>query len=237
MPARSCPRTAPYATAPATTRPAVLRRPAPHRRRDDPPTASHPTASHPTASHPAANHPTANHAGSLGLARSFELVKAELFPVPAHAQVPLEIDVVRSARAVLGTAKRLATLLPDLVKLGGYDVRPVRRLRFYAGAVLYTNILALAAGPVDLQKLAMRDAAYVLFLEAYQHVRHGVMLLRWAENDAGAFLPALCRRRPWTIGSVRSEPLGRGEERSGNRTVRVEPAAVSPIRHREVPLG
>ncbi len=176
-----------------------------------------------------ANLPTTNLAGPLGLARSFELVKAELFQVPSHALVPIEVDIPRSARAVLGTAKRLATLLPDLAKLGGYDLRPVRRLRFYAGAVLYTHVLALAAGPADLQRLAMRDAAFVLFMQAYQHCRHGVMLLRWAENDAGAFLPALARRRPWMLG---------GEARSfANGTTRVDAAVGSPIRHREVPMG
>lgn len=178
-----------------------------------------------------ANLPTADHAGSLGLARSFEHVKVELFSVPAHAVVPIEIDVPRSARAVLGKAKQLATLLPDLAKLGGYDLRPVRRLRFYAGTVLYTHILALAAGPEDLQKLAMRDAAFVLFLQAYRHCRHGVMLLRWPENDAGAYLPELCRRRPWAIG-------GRITQSIVNRTLtRVDARAASPIRHREVPMG
>jgi len=197
------------------------------------------SCSRPTSSNlPPANLPTANHAGAIGLARSFELVKAEIFAVPAHAAVPIEVDVPRSARAVLGTAKRLATLLPDLAKLGGYDVRPVRRLKFYAGAVLYTHILALAAGPADLQHLAMRDAAYVLFLQAYQHVRHGVMLLRWAENDAGAFLPALCRRRPWLLAT------GPGERRAGatgsmanEGTVRLEAAAASPVRGEEVRMG
>lgn len=188
------------------------------------------SAPHPTNLLPA-NLPTADHAGSLGLARSFELVKAELFGVPAHAVVPVEIDVPRSARAVLGKAKQLATLLPDLAKLGGYDLRPVRRLRFYAGTVLYTHILALAAGPEDLEKLAMRDAAFVLFLQAYRHCRHGVMLLRWPENDAGVYLPELCRRRPWAIG-------GRITESIVNRaTTRVDAAAASPIRHREVPMG
>lgn len=238
MPPRSCSRTASYATA---TKPQPIIRRAADRRdpgQPKPPTARPLAITQPTARSSAANQPTANHAGSLGLARSFELVKAELFQVPAHAQVPLDIDIVRSARAVLGTAKRLATLLPDLAKLGGYDVRPVRRLRFYAGTVLYTNILALAAGPADLQKLAMRDAAYVLFLQAYQHVRHGVMLLRWAENDAGAFLPALCRRRPWLIGSPRSERSDREERAMANDgTVRLEAAAASPIPHREVAMG
>lgn len=175
--------------------------------------------------------PTTNLAGSLGLARSFELVKAELFAVPAHALVPIDVDVPRSARAVLGTAKRLATLLPDLAKLGGYDLRPVRRLRFYAGAALYTHILALAAGPADLERLTLRDAAFVLFLQAYRHCSHGVMLLRWPENDAGAFLPELARRRPWALG-------GRVTESIVNRGItRVDAAAASPIRHREVLMG
>ena len=175
--------------------------------------------------------PTTNLAGSLGLTRSFELVKAELFQVPAHAIVPIEIDVPRSARAVLVTAKRLATLLPDLNKLGGYDLRPVRRLRFYAGAALYTHILALAAGPEDLERLAMRDAAFVLFLQAYRHCRHGVMLLRWPENDAGAYLPELCRRQPWATGRRVTESIV-------NRTIkRVDAAGVSPIPHREVLMG
>lgn len=243
MPLSTCSRTASYAT--ATKLQPIIRRAADRRApgQPKPPAAqllasTQPTARSSTARSSAANQPTANHAGSLGLARSFELVKVELFSVPAHARIPLEVDIVRSARAVLGTAKRLATLLPELVNLGGYDVRPVRRLRFYAGAVLYTNILALAAGPEDLQKLAMRDAAYVLFLQAYHHVRHGVMLLRWAENDAGAFLPALCRRRPWMIvGASRGEQSGRGEVSSANGTARREAATVSPIRHREVPMG
>ncbi len=176
-----------------------------------------------------ANLPTADHAGPLGLARSFELVKAEIFSVPAHAIVPIEVDVPRSARAVLGTAKRLATLLPELAKLGGYDLRPVRRLRFYAGAVLYTHVLALASGPEDLHKLAMRDAAFVLFMQAYQHCRHGVMLLRWAENDAGAYLPALARRRPWMS--------GREARMIASGITRVEAAVRPPIRHREVQMG
>jgi hypothetical protein len=85
----------------------------------------------------------------------------------------------------------------------------------------------------------MRDAAFALFLEAYRHVRHGVMLLRWAENDAGAFLPALSRRKPWMLGGSRSE---RDRERSiasnpNDGTVRLEAAMASPIRHREVPMG
>jgi hypothetical protein len=237
MPLSPSPRTASYAT--ATKLQPILRRAA-HRRdpgQPKPPVAQLLASKQPTARSSVVNQPTANHAGALGLARSFELVKVELFSVPAHAHIPFEVDVVRSARAVLGTAKRLATLLPELNELGGYDVRPVRRLRFYAGAVLYTNILALAAGPEDLQKLAMRDAAYVLFLQAYQHVRHGVMLLRWSENDAGAFLPALCRRRPWMIEGSRDESRGRGEESSTNGTVRREAALVSPIRHREVAMG
>jgi len=189
------------------------------------------SCSRPLSTNLPANLPTTNLAGSLGLVRSFELVKAEIFEVPAHALIPIEVDVPRSARAVLGTAKRLATLLPELAKLGGYDLRPVRRLRFYAGAVLYTHILVLAAGPTDLQKLAMRDAAYVLFLQAYRHCRHGVMLLRWPENDAGVYLPELCRRRPWALGS-------RNEPRSiANGTTRVEAALGSPIRHREVSMG
>lgn len=175
--------------------------------------------------------PTADHAGALGLVRAFELVKAEISQVPAHALVPIEIDVPRSARAVLGTAKRLATLLPELAKLGGYDLRPVRRLRFYAGAVIYTHVLAIAAGPANLERLAMRDAAFVLFLEAYRHVRHGVMLLRWPENDAGAFLPELARRGPWALG-------GRTDARWAERgTLRLEAAAPSPIPHREVAMG
>ena len=175
--------------------------------------------------------PTTNLAGPLGLTRSFELVKAELLEVPAHAVVPIEVDVPRSARAVLGTAKRLATLLPELAKLGGYDLRPVRRLRFYAGAALYTHVLALAAGPADLDRLAMRDAAFVLFLQAYRHCRHGVMLLRWPENDAGVYLPELCRRQPWAIGRRVTESIV-------NRTIkRVDPAEASPIRHREVLMG
>ena len=188
------------------------------------------TCSRPVSTNLLPDLPTSNLAGPLGLARSFELVKAEIFQVPAHAPVPIEVDVPRSARAVLGTAKRLATLLPDLAKLGGYDLRPVRRLRFYAGAALYTHVLALAAGPEDLQKLAMRDAAFVLFVQAYQHCRHGVMLLRWTENDAGAYLPALARRRPWMLG-------GRNEPGSAvNGTTRAA-AGRSPIRHREVPMS
>jgi hypothetical protein len=175
--------------------------------------------------------PTADHAGSLGLARSFELVKAEILQVPAHALVPIEIDVPRSARAVRGAATRLATLLPDLAKLGGYDLRPVRRLKSYAGAVLYTHVLALAAGPEDFRKLAMRDAAFVLFLEAYRHCRHGVMLLRWSEHDAGAYLPELYRRRPWALGERKDSRW------TANGTLRLEAAAPSPIRHREVPMG
>jgi hypothetical protein len=175
--------------------------------------------------------PTADHAGALGLVRSFELVKAEISKVPAHALAPIEIDVPRSARAVLGTAKRLATLLPELAKLGGYDLRPVRRLRFYAGAVIYTHVLSIAAGPANLERLAMRDAAFVLFLEAYRHVRHGVMLLRWPENDAGVYLPELCRRQPWAIGRRVTESIV-------NRTIkRVDAADASPIRHREVLMG
>lgn len=236
MPLSPCPRTASYAT--ATKLQPILRRAADRRPgQPKPPVAQLLASPQPTARSSMANQPTANHAGSLGLARSFELVKVELFSVPAHAHIPFEVDIVRSARAVLGTAKRLATLLPELNELGGYDVRPVRRLRFYAGAVLYTNILALAAGPEDLQKLAMRDAAYVLFLQAYQHVRHGVMLLRWAENDAGAFLPALCRRRPWMIVGSRGEQSSRNEVRPANGTARREAATVSPIRHREVAMG
>lgn len=175
--------------------------------------------------------PTTNLAGPLGLTRSFELVKAELLEVPAHAVVPIEVDVPRSARAVLGTAKRLATLLPELAKLGGYDLRPVRRLRFYAGAALYTHVLALAAGPADLDRLAMRDAAFVLFLQAYRHCRHGVMLLRWPENDAGVYLPELARRQPWATGRRVTESIV-------NRTIkRVDAAEASPIRHREVLMG
>lgn len=175
--------------------------------------------------------PTADHAGALGLVRAFELVKSEISKVPAHALAPIEIDVPRSARAVLGTAKRLATLLPELAKLGGYDLRPVRRLRFYAGAVIYTHVLSIAAGPANLERLAMRDAAFVLFLEAYRHVRHGVMLLRWPENDAGAFLPELARRKPWSLGS-------RSDSRwTEHGTLRLEAAAPSPIRHREVAMG
>ena len=186
-----------------------------------------PTAGPPAAGLPA-NLPTADLAGAVGLARSFELVKAEILEVPAHAIVPIEVDVPRSARAVLGTAKRLATLLPELVKLGGYDLRPVRRLRFYAGAVLYTHVLAVAAGPEDLRQLALRDAASVLFLGAYQHCRHGVMLLRWPENDAGAFLPELARRRPWLLGR-RTAPRSIAPGATWADT-----AMASPIRHQEV---
>lgn len=190
--------------------------------------APHPPNPPPRSSlHP----PTVDHAGALGLVRSFERVKAEISQVPAHALVPIEIDVPRSARAVLGTAKRLATLLPDLAKLGGYDLRPVRRLRDYAGAAIYTHVLSIAAGPANLERLAQRDAAFVLFLEAYRHVRHGVMLLRWPENDAGAFLPELARRGPWAL-----------ENRTDSRwtahgTLRLEAAAPSPIPHREVAMG
>ena len=175
--------------------------------------------------------PTANLSGAVGLARSFELVKAELLAVPSHATVPLDVDVPRSARAVLGTAKPLATLLPDLAKLGGYDLRPVRRLRFYAGAALYTHVLALAAGPADLERLTLRDAAFVLFLQAYRHCSHGVMLLRWPENDAGVYLPELCRRKPWALG-------GRVTESIVNRGItRMDAALASPIHHQEVPMG
>lgn len=146
-----------------------------------------------------ANQPTTNHAGPLGLARSFEMVKVELFDVPADAVVPADVDVPRSARTVLRTAKQLATLLPDLATLGDFDLRPVRRLRFYAGAALYMHLLVLADGADDLSRLAMRDAAFALFVRAHQHCRRGVMRLRWVQSDAGAYLPPLWQRKPWMI--------------------------------------
>lgn len=234
MPPRPCSR---LATAPSTPSPAL--RPQPTRRRPDARESDPPPSGPPPALPPSTAGPlTTNHAGELGLARSFELVKVELFSVPAHAQVPSDVDVARSARAVLGTAKRLATLVPDLAKLGGYDLRPVRRLRLYAGTVLYTHILALAAGPADLHVLAMRDAAYVLFLQAYHHVRHGVMLLRWAENDAGLYLPPLCRRWAWGLGRRHDERAPREERKiHADGTVRLEAAAASPGLRGEVPMG
>ncbi|MCX4246108.1 hypothetical protein [Paraliomyxa miuraensis] len=146
-----------------------------------------------------ANQPTRNHAGPLGLARSFEIVKPELLRVPASVEVPVDIDVPRSARAALRTAKRLATLLPALGQLGDFELRPIRRLRFYAGAALYMHLLVLSEGTDHLPHVVMRDAAFALFLQAHQHCLRGVMRLRWAENDAGAYLPPLCRRKPWML--------------------------------------
>jgi hypothetical protein len=129
------------------------------------------------------------------LARAFEAVKAEIFAVPADALVPIDIDITQSATLVLGSVKNFAKLLPQLARLAGYDLGPVRRLRFYAGAALYAHLLALTPGPHDPQLLAVRARAFTLFMQKYQHCRRGELFLSLYEGDARKHLPSLYKRR------------------------------------------
>lgn len=146
-----------------------------------------------------------SHLRTTSLAKAFELAKDEILALPADAVAPPDIDVPRSARLVLGAAKRLVTLLPELAKLDGFDLRPVRRLRFYAGAALYTHIASLVPGRTDAKLVALRERAFVLFVQAHQRCNVGVMQLRWHEGDAVVFLPALQRRRGASGGGARVE--------------------------------
>jgi hypothetical protein len=135
------------------------------------------------------------------LAKAFEAVKAEIFAVPSHALLPIDVDITQSTTQVIDAAKNFTRLLPYLARIVGYDVRPVRRLRFYAGAALYAHLLALTPGPADPQLLATRARAFTLFVQKYQHCRRGVTFLGWPEGSARTYLPRLYKRRRWDGGS------------------------------------
>jgi hypothetical protein len=78
---------------------------------------------------------------------SFQRVRPEIDAVPDDAIVPISVDIPFAVGIALGAAPRVDTLLPQMLALPDFDPRPVRMLRVYAGAALYTHLVAVTPQP------------------------------------------------------------------------------------------
>jgi hypothetical protein len=87
----------------------------------------------------------ANHPLDTLIAQSapaaFDSVRAEIAAVPAHALVPINLDVLPAARRGLVIAERIAPLLPELAKCPYLDLHAINGLHTYSLALIHAHAL------------------------------------------------------------------------------------------------
>lgn len=79
-------------------------------------------------------------------AQAFALLKPEIDAVADEDLVTIMTDITHSAETAFVAAGRIESLMPDLATLPAehFDLARVRKLRLYAGALLYTHVLTMA---------------------------------------------------------------------------------------------
>ncbi len=78
---------------------------------------------------------------------SFRRVRPEIDAVRDDALVPISVEIPFAVGIALAAAPRIDTLIPQMLALPDFDLRPVRMLRTYAGAALYAHLAAATPRP------------------------------------------------------------------------------------------
>jgi hypothetical protein len=82
-------------------------------------------------------------------AQAYALLALEIAAVPDTAIITITTDIPLSVETAFVVADRIESLMPLLSKLPPecFDLPRVRKLRLYAGALLYTHVLTMAPKP------------------------------------------------------------------------------------------
>lgn len=77
---------------------------------------------------------------------AFELLRTEIEAIPVESLLPINLDIPHAVRSGLTAARNLEWLALTIAKLPEFDARPVKHLRTYALALLYTHERATEPG-------------------------------------------------------------------------------------------
>jgi hypothetical protein len=96
-------------------------------------------------------------------AQAFALLKAEIDAVSDEDLLTISTDITYLAETAFVAAGRIESLMPELAKLPPehFDLEQVRKLRLYAGALIYTHVLTMAPKP-DARLPALLEEAVVV---------------------------------------------------------------------------
>lgn len=84
-------------------------------------------------------------------AEAFAAIESEIAAVPNEEIVTITANIPRAVQTAMGAARRIETLMPELARLPAdlFDLPRARKLRLYAGATLYTHLLAVGSEAPD----------------------------------------------------------------------------------------
>lgn len=82
-------------------------------------------------------------------AQAFALLKAEIDAVRDEDLLNITTDITHSAETAFVAAGRIESLMPELAKLPPehFDLEQARKLRLYAGALIYAHVLTMGPKP------------------------------------------------------------------------------------------
>ncbi len=113
---------------------------------------------------------------------AFEQVLHELKAVRSNEVIAVNLDIPRAASIVLGAAPRIRVWEPDIEQtFRDFDLEPIRKLRTYALATVYTYLVA---------QPAPRSVDISVYVEEAVALKQGLMVAAEALAFSGLLVPA-----------------------------------------------